>query len=424
MVYSTHTRTYQSTYKKLLRYVLSGSILSASAPLLADRVDELETQIKKMDTENKLLIKELKQDNKKSAKRISSLKNQVEQSNERLRINGFMSAYATRAQKDVDLQGLGIDDSWSFRPDTMGAIQMDYKLSDRSTVIMQYTAQGGNDYNLNMAWGYIAYKLTDDFLFRVGRRQSSLYYHSETLDVGFSYPWVRPPVALYVPGISTVEGVGISYTTQFGDWVIVPEMTYGSADFPNRFRAISARNGGSASVSFNNGPLTFRGSYTTAPKVTVEGVAGIFTTEYFTTALVYEDDRWLFFNELSKNSSTGYQMDRLDLLSTLGYKIEKWTPYIAYTHSYSPKRSDDRLRSLLPPGVTQMRWDMKSYELGVRYDLTPRIALKAQVDKYDDFDGTGGLFEVTTDAGLLDTAALEELGDSNMIWSIGADVIF
>jgi hypothetical protein len=48
---------------------------------------------------------------------------------------------------------------------------------------------------------------------------------------------------------------------------------------------------------------------------------------------------------------------------------------------------------MIPPGVTQTEWAMKSYQLGIRYDITSRIALKAQVNRYHELDDSGGLFD-------------------------------
>jgi len=228
-----------------------------------------------------------------------------------------------------------------------------------------------------------------------------------------------------VVGISNVEGISSLFRYWLNDWLLEGDFVVGTADFPNRFRSIKSRNSISSSIAVERDFLSARLNYVHAPTTIVEGIPDPFNTEYFVLSTQYDDNQWYVNLESSKILGDSYQKDLIGTAITIGYKLGRYTPFVSYEHIYSTKTSDDRLRSLVPEGIIAREQQSRNFQLGLRYDIDSRIAAKFQVDYFHDFDGTGsGIFDTIDESSILDAAKLAELGDSNMLYSVGIDLVF
>ncbi len=133
--------------------------------------------------------------------------------------NGFLSVAGGMLIDDDDIASYaGYDGDWSTDPDTTFALQVSADISDKVTATGQLIAQGQNDYEVEAEWAYLTYAATPNFDVRVGRLRSPFFIYSDFLDVGYAYPWIRPPEQTYRFIFSTVEGVDFVANGTLGNW--------------------------------------------------------------------------------------------------------------------------------------------------------------------------------------------------------------
>ena len=68
-----------------------------------------------------------------------------------------------------------------------------------------------NQYRATVAWAFLSWRPTNDWLFRVGKQRIPLYLYSETVDVGVTYDFARLPTEMYSI-IPSNELTGLSFT--------------------------------------------------------------------------------------------------------------------------------------------------------------------------------------------------------------------
>ena len=118
----------------------------------------------------------------------------------------------------------------SFTPETLLALQVQAQLSDKILATAQILSTGAEDQHFTptFEWAYISYWLGDHWLFKAGRQRLPLYHYSESLEIGESYTWIRPPLSVYQFSIDNFDGVSASGDYDVGKWSLQPEFYYGT----------------------------------------------------------------------------------------------------------------------------------------------------------------------------------------------------
>ncbi len=137
------------------------------------------------------------------------------------RFSGFASFGAGR----VDREGLRFadyDEEWSVDSDSLLGLQAQTRLLERLDLTAQVVARGfsynGRDaYQPAFNWLFLSYQLAPEIQVRGGRMRTPHYLYSDTLEVGYSYVWVRPPVDVYTPlfePLSEFDGADIRFSRE------------------------------------------------------------------------------------------------------------------------------------------------------------------------------------------------------------------
>lgn len=154
----------------------------------------------------------------------------------RLRWNGFLSVGGGIVLDDnetfmADPPSKGVyDDHAGFKPDTILGLQASVDLEEGLSVTAQLIARGGNDFDAELEWAYLNYIFDEHVTLSAGRRRVPIYYYSETLDLGYSYHWVRPPFEVYSIPLTAYEGVSFSYKSWYDEWDSNIEIWGGEAE--------------------------------------------------------------------------------------------------------------------------------------------------------------------------------------------------
>lgn len=127
----------------------------------------------------------------------------------------------------------GIGDSWSGLLDNRVGAQMTLNFNPELSFILQSLIRrnGEDQVRPQTTWAYLRWRPNEHWETRLGRIRQPLFLITEEFDVGYAWPWVRPPVELYgLAGESTwVDGGQLRYRMAVGDYTFSIDSHYGQA---------------------------------------------------------------------------------------------------------------------------------------------------------------------------------------------------
>lgn len=437
---------------------LANTGIGATSQEIESRMESYEQQIRELQEQ----VKDLQPNSgkvqaksiRRNEKRLKKLMDQLAEEKERFRLNGFLTGAASVS--DEPLGGdYFFDDKVNFRGDSKAGIQFNYTISEKvdATVQMVARSRSADSWNLDAEWAFIGYKFTDSLKARVGRLRIPFYLYSESLDVGYAYPWVRPPVEMYTTLITAFDGADLTYKFRSGpinhsiqfwgggftntnsdlDQRINLKDTYGInitsswRDFTVRLSATQLKIEGDANVEQTLDtpiPLGFIPPNTTCASISAAGGNPLCNTIGFTTMV---DDVFDYYAASFKyDNGTVFVITEGDVFRardgflfgdadsgyiTGGMRFGNFTPYV--THGWTNTRNEDDFAGL-PSGEPSK---MKSWSLGTRYSLNAATSLTFEWNQFSDFEGTGIFSDEALEPGETD------LDDAN-VYTLAIDTVF
>lgn len=119
---------------------------------------------------------------------------------ERIHFSGFARLVGGYLDVDVeDVHYQGYNDSISFGQHSLFALQTDVELTETLSFTTQLLAHTSATRDSGVEWAYLSWRPSRNWNFKAGKLRTPFYLHSDTLDVGFSYPWIIPPQQVYAP---------------------------------------------------------------------------------------------------------------------------------------------------------------------------------------------------------------------------------
>lgn len=338
-----------------------------------------------------------------------------------VRISGFgqIVGGATLDEGDIYPER-SYDTDVDFRSESLFAVQIDADLNDRVTAVGQVLARGKDDFDAKLAWAYANVKLGKGFSAKIGRQRTPLYRYSDFLDVGYAYPWVRPPVAMYNQPWSNNDGVSLSHTAFVGDWYSQAQVIYGEfegeAQFDNSPRQgtlekltgiswdVEYKEWLSLRAAYFQADVTLRGSSLdqltgTLQQVGQAGLAERFDISadkgtFINTGFRIDKANWLVVGEYARiniRNSVLDGADRRDWYVSVARRFGEVTPYAVYGRRdagvNAPLAASLPAAHPLQPFVaaaaaSQVR-DEVFQSVGVRWDFADKVALKADYSTFD-----------------------------------------
>jgi len=350
-------------------------------------------------------------------------------------------------------QSVDIDDNGTFFSDSNLGLQLDGAFNRQWSVTAQLLLDNSVSHDLDALTelAFIRYEPNEHWSFRAGRIGVSAYAAADSRQIDYAHLWVRPPQELYggVP-FNNLDGVGVSYvsnnpnfnwsaTLEYGQNREDGELAVSDQEYETKLDNVL-----SISLELDQDAWQWQLSYARVGDLTVEhddfitnvqtqvkgladlGIPGISSdaqqvydylvvederVNYLQAAVTYFDGVWSFQSELFKvyadkdsipQGEGGYAL--------LGRTFGSVTPYAIYGRV---KQSNDRYESssdwgalnpALAPlqagalfGINSVRLDQQTYSLGVRWDLLPNLALKAQVDHIEIEPYGYGLWAASTE---------------------------
>ncbi|WP_237045950.1 hypothetical protein [Aquipseudomonas alcaligenes] len=318
-------------------------------------------------------------------------------------INGFGTVGVTHLGGEDDGRSYGIsgqtNDSWRGDQLSKFGAQLTYGVTDTVGLTLQTTAKAyGDEWKANLEWAYLSWQSTDNLMMRFGRLRTPVYMYSESIDVGFSYPWLRLPDEVYSQvQLSNYEGADIVYNLPLSFATLSFQLAGGIAknrdyyiydeefdiDYDNVF-------GSSVSLTTNDFG-TFRVGYVEADIDTE--IAGSFTDIFGNpgTATLLSLDK-----DKGKFTSIGYQYDNGTWLTA-----NEWTSRVIEndgsnsTDSFylmGGRRFGDFLAHVTYAQLDEDEGRQSSWTLGLNYNILPTVVLKGEYKRVDTTGGYDGVF--------------------------------
>jgi len=165
-----------------------------------------------------------------------------------IQFDGFMTAGASQIVQidDADkgniyIGGLGdrgITEDLTFEKDTRFGLQISSDVTEKMSVVAQILGRGDQgNFNAIVEWAYIDYEIMDAASVHVGKIKQPVYLVNDYIEVGYAYPWIRPPQEVYYSNnpLNTVNGIELLLQFPVGPGTLSFQPYLGSNrdDIPN-----------------------------------------------------------------------------------------------------------------------------------------------------------------------------------------------
>ncbi len=358
-------------------------------------------------------------------------------------ISGFLSWAANYANSDNTgdtsyYNALANTNNWDFdtRSNHVG-VQIYSSLTDKVSVTLGLTAEGGQSrYQVEPEWAYGTYQFNDDWGLRMGRFKGPFYMVSDYRDVGYAYPWVRPPEEVYstnpiksLNGLDLVfqkthqninylveiyGGSGTHTTLANANTPLPPPFPPGSVAGPDFEAEFETYNSLGFNAVVGTEAVSFRAGYYD----TKVNAAGFGITEqsgsFAGLGLIVDWRNMVLYSEyIQRDTEDTPQMnfafpDQNAWYVTLGYRYRTFLPYLTFAEL--TEGADNNFGTAL---------EQSSVALGLRWDVDDAAAIKFEVKQTDAGESTG-YYGVPTKLGLWDAPQT----DKGSIYTITFDTIF
>jgi hypothetical protein len=387
--------------------------------------------------------------------------------------SGFLTAGATYAAQSIlppasntstggpaVSQDGNIENTVGFTNDSRIGIQLAGKINRELSVTGQLLARGNfENWDVAADWAFVSYRATDTVTIRGGKLKLTTFLVSDYIEVGYAYPWIRPPQEVYSGNpITTMSGVDTLVRFNFGDYSLLFQPYYGVSRGEQGLvpqEVVTTQN-----LCLTPPPPTgpANPAYTTCQAGTIlytdfttDGLTGVnlsFGSDLFTLRAGYLQTRvnapafgvsgdeatfisaggtldWkgvVFYTEYFQREIEGLANmafpNQKGAYATLGYRFGKFLPHLTFA------KLDDNDN---PPGGGMaghgVPLKQTSATLGLRYELGTGAALKVEAQQVKpECTGTAG--EICRGLLIANPNLGPEHNETEMIYSLAVDVVF
>lgn len=339
------------------------------------------------------------------------------------------------AIRDVSQRPHGDLGRASWKRDSRLGLQAEYKVNATIDLVGQavFRDQVSPTLDHTIELAYVAFKPTAQFDFRIGRMGYDAFLMSDTRNVGYAYPWVRPFTEYYgwIP-LFSVDGIDGAYVIPLDNaqWRLKAQIGQSRTGIPIGndkldFKGDDVLN---LTVSRQSGPWQIKAGYSRFTSANEASAVGLIDLQnglgeiakatagampaisaeandlrknlsfknsqitYATLGAAYNDGTWLIQGELARTTSENKLIPHGSMgYGVVGYRLGDWMPFLAFSASRPGKalRGADKDWSLIGQAATQAtaltvlnstRMDQQTLSLGTRWDFHNQAALKLQWD--------------------------------------------
>lgn len=371
---------------------------------------------------------------KRMQQQLNSMQQQLNSAKDTgVRFNGFFSTGYARASNDAGYAG--ITDESEVKDLSLFALQGTFDVTQKSQIVMQLVGRGSDDWEPNVEWAYLSHRPTNNLQIRAGKMRIPFFMYSDSLEVGYAQPWARPPQSVYGPiAVTSYVGADASYNWNFDNSSLTATGFTGFTDEDGNSGDVQLRNIGGMNLTWTDYVWTVRGVAATAeaeinatrlaalvpPIITVDSqLADGDRGNFFGLGASYDDGNWQIIGEVTRVEVDGKFADTDSAYLSVGHRFGSWTPYIAT--GWTESKDDNERQGLfinqpqagvvVPESI--LNYQRNEYSVGTRWDITPGVAIKADITHVRGLDkgfgnlNTGYMLTSNTDSTNVYTLKLE-----------------
>jgi hypothetical protein len=350
---------------------------------------------------------------------------------------------------DENAEYVGYDNSVNFNKQSLLGLQADYMFTDSFSLTGQVVGYTDKQRNSGLEWLYLTYRPNNALQLKIGRQRIPFFNYSDSLDVGFAYPWLTLPQQFYDTAFfSTFDGVLANYEFTINDWVINYEGYWGRFDDKIYLASqeidtqVIGLFGVNTSVGYKN--FTMRVSYNEGDVNIEQAEARQFSQllrqfgftenadwldangliQFYQLSANYENLDYFVRSEMAKMVGDGGLVADIDsFYISAGYNFYPYTVYISYGKK---DLHFDHLANEIPFGVsTELDTLAATYlgvlaafpddksigaKIGIRWDWHANLAFKAEMTLVEANDEISNDYAVKDLGGFDGRATLYQLG--------------
>jgi len=349
--------------------------------------------------------------------------------------NGFGTLGVTHmgGESDLDygMQGQ-TNDGWRGDQLSKLAVQLRYGITDTLSVTGQLGTKPVQDsWEAGPGNLYLAWEASDNLTLRGGRLGTPIYMYSETLNVGFSYPWLRLPEEVYsLVQLTSHDGGDVLYNRSTDIGTLSFQVAGGQAIDREQYALdemhdIDYRDVFAANLALSTDNFgTFRVGYAEADlKITVDDTVAFGPASVNFPFVTYDGNKGKF-------SSIGHQYDDGTWLSAAeAVKLSIENNEEAATNAFyimGGRRFGDYLAHVTYGQLDDPSGRQVSMTYGLNYSFSPTVTLKGEYKRVDTSQGEDalGVFQGNAQQ-TLNNAFGQSYGTPDAdIFSVGVDFIF
>ena len=387
----------------------------------------------------------------------------AQQSYPEVTVSGFGTLAAVRTDNGNGqyatsvLQPGGARDSWDVRPDSLIAGQLNARFTRTLSFVGQAVANrnADDDFMPHAEWAFLRWQATPEFALRGGILAVPVFMLSDSRLVGLSFPWVRPPTALYSQApITNFRGVDIVYRHALGNGAITVQPYAGKAptEVPGTngptvlahldrvlgINVVGQLDDWTVRAGYFRSRFTYHSGTTDALFAGLLGVAPLIpgaadladqldavdkALSFTSVGVAYDGANAFFQAEYGQRRTGFFLADTNAWYGTIGYRFGNLTPHLTYSKVDVKSATS---QAVLPPvgplaplaaGVDSLlagqNTAQRTWAAGLRWQFAPSADLKVQWDRVRLPDGAMGSFKGTP--GFADTVN---------VYSAGVDFVF
>jgi len=266
-----------------------------------------------------------------------------------------------------------IDDKGSWGGSQVGLV-FSTSINPQWSVAGQYhfIAREGE---VSLDWGFATFQVNESNKIKFGRQKYPLGLVTENIDIGITYPWVRPPREFYNTelgdesaniALESFDGVSLVYST--GDeWEFTVQPFVGQFNY-KEVASNNLREMLGLKVQANNDIVTLQAGVSDSKMTVVGGVTDQSKTTVNVGALVEMDDLLAYVEYADTSVDNSDEFDTNAAYASVAYNFGKFQPHITFAQLEGQKAA----------GAATGALDQTSSAIGVAYHYNPSTVFKAQ----------------------------------------------
>lgn len=281
-------------------------------------------------------------------------------------------------------KGAGRSYNWAMGNDSRLGVQVTADFTPKLSAVLQMISeyQTDNSYKPEVEWANVKYAFTPDAYIQVGRIALPTFLNSDSRKVGYSYPWIHPPVDLYRQlTITNSDGVDAMYRFEVSDAVNSTKLLYGRNKIEHLNTVSNSENMWGVFDTLEYGLATFHVGYQKRISSSVYLLTGLpgawIPNSDLSIGVNYDTGDWFTMTEWLQRKSN-IKIDAMYVSG--GYRVNDFTPYL----TYSQNSSGSFLPGFPPPTAAAIQIANRAQSTvsaGLRWDFMKNTDFKLQYDQ-------------------------------------------